>query len=83
MLTYNIHKIDHILGQKTYLNKFETTEIIQCLFSEHSGIITKISNTVGKIPWKRERLPTPVLWPGEFHGLYRSWWGLKESDMTE
>ena len=25
---------------------------------------------VGKIPWGRERLPTPVSWPGEFHGLY-------------
>ena len=23
---------------------------------------------VGKIPWRRERLPTPVLLPGEFHG---------------
>ena len=23
---------------------------------------------VGKIPWKRERLPTPVFWPGKFHG---------------
>ena len=22
---------------------------------------------VGKIPWRRERLPTPVFWPGEFH----------------
>ena len=33
-------------------------------------------------PWRRERLPTPVLWPGEFHGLY-SPWGCKESDMTE
>ena len=32
--------------------------------------------------WKRERLPTPVCWPGEFHGLY-SPWGHKESDMTE
>ena len=37
---------------------------------------------VGKIPWRRERLPTPVFWPGEFHGLY-SPWGHKESDMTE
>ena len=27
---------------------------------------------VGKIPWRRERLPTPVFWPGEFHGLYVS-----------
>ena len=26
--------------------------------------------SVGKIPWKRERLPTPVFWPEEFHGLY-------------
>ena len=24
---------------------------------------------VGKIPWRKERLPTPVFWPGEFHGL--------------
>ena len=36
---------------------------------------------VGKIPWRRERLPTPVFWPGEFHGL--SPWGGKESDTTE
>ena len=25
---------------------------------------------VGKIPWKREWLPTPVFWPGEFLGLF-------------
>ena len=37
---------------------------------------------VGKIPWRRERFPTPVFWPGEFHGLY-SPQGRKESDMTE
>ena len=28
---------------------------------------------VGKMPWRRERLPTPVFWPGEFHGLYSPW----------
>ena len=28
---------------------------------------------VGKIPWRRERLPTPVFWLGEFHGLYSLW----------
>ena len=33
-------------------------------------------------PRRRERLPTPVFWPREFHGLY-SPWGRKESDMTE
>ena len=37
---------------------------------------------VGKIPWRRERLPTRVFWPGEFHGLY-SPWGHKDSDTTE
>ena len=37
---------------------------------------------IGKIPWRRERLPTPVFWPGEFHGLHRPW-GRKEPDTTE
>ena len=32
---------------------------------------------VGKIPWRRERLPSPLLWPGEFQR------GCKESDTTE
>ena len=37
---------------------------------------------VGKIPWRRERLPTPVFWPGGFYGLF-SPRVHKESDMTE
>ena len=36
----------------------------------------------GKVPWRRERLPIPAFWPGEFQGLHSSW-GLKESDTTE
>ena len=36
----------------------------------------------GKIPWRRERLPTPVFWPGEFRGPCSPWCH-KESDMTE
>ena len=41
---------------------------------------------VGKIPWRRKWLPTPVFLPGEFHGQrslagYSSW-GLRESDAT-
>ena len=43
---------------------------------------TSFDPWVGKIPWRRERLPTPVFWPGEFHGLY-SPRGCKESDTTE
>ena len=37
---------------------------------------------VRKIPWRRERLPTPVSRPGEFHELF-SPWGCKESDITK
>ena len=36
----------------------------------------------GKIPWRREKLPTAVFWPREFHRLY-SPWDRKELDMTE
>ena len=43
---------------------------------------TWFNTWVGKIPWRRERLPSPVFSPGEFHGLY-SPWGHKESDTTE
>ena len=37
---------------------------------------------IGMTPWRRESLPTPVFWPGEFHGLY-SPWGHKVLDTTE
>ena len=33
-------------------------------------------------PRRRERLPTPVFWCGEFNGLYSSW-GCKKLDTTE
>ena len=42
---------------------------------------------VGKIPWRKECLPTPVFLPGESHGRRSlagySPWGCRESDMTE
>ena len=48
---------------------------------------TRFDLWVGKIPWRREWLPTPVIMPGEFHGQrnlagYHPW-GLKESDTTD
>ena len=33
-------------------------------------------------PLEKKRLPTPVFWPGEFHGLYNPW-GRKELETTE
>ena len=42
---------------------------------------------LGKIPWRRERQPTPVSLPGESQGqrslVGYSPWGHRESDMTE
>ena len=43
---------------------------------------TQVRSLVGKIPWRRKRLPTSVFWPGEFCRMF-SPWGHKESDMTE
>ena len=43
---------------------------------------TWVDLCIRKIPWRRESLPTPVFWPGEFHGLYRPW-GRKELEMTK
>ena len=42
---------------------------------------------LGRSPGEGEQLPTPVFWPGEFHGQRSlagySPWGHKESDTTE
>jgi len=42
---------------------------------------------VGKIPWRREQMPTPAFLPGKFHGQRilagYSPRGCKEPDMTE
>ena len=47
----------------------------------------RFNHWVGKIPWKRERLPTLVFLPGEFHRqrslVGYSPWGHKELDITE
>ena len=37
---------------------------------------------LGRSSGEGNGLPTPVFWPGEFHGPY-SPWGCKESDTTE
>ena len=37
-------RIDHILGQKTNLNKFKSTEITSSIFSEHNGMKQEINH---------------------------------------
>ena len=36
-------KIDHIIGQKTRLNKFKKTEIISSIFLDHNGLKLEIN----------------------------------------
>ena len=43
---------------------------------------TWVQSLVGKIPWRRERLPTLVFCPRESYRFY-SPWGIKEWDTTE
>ena len=61
-----------------YVRASLVTQLVKNLAMRETGF----NSWVGKIPWRGERLPTPVLWPGEFHGLH-SPWGHKESDTTE
>ena len=35
---WNIFKIDHMIGQRTSLNKFKKIEIISSIFSDHRGL---------------------------------------------
>ena len=48
---------------------------------------TQFNFWVGKIPWRRDRISTPVFGPGESHGQRSpagySPWGCKELDTTE
>ena len=48
---------------------------------------TGFDSWVGKIPWRSEWLPTPVVFPGEFHGqrslMGYSPWSHKELNTTE
>ena len=56
------------------------TTVLSSLSSDSNFILfisPGCSPWVGKIPLRREQLPTPEFWPGEFHGLY-SPWGCKE-----
>ena len=43
-----------------------------CLFNLYAVYIMQ-EPFVGKIPWRRERIPTPVFWPREFRRWYHLW----------
>ena len=57
-------------------------QLVKNLSAVHSAGDLGSLPGLGRVPWRRERPPTPVFWPGEFHGLC-SPWGHKESDTTK
>ena len=79
-----ITKLKSLCTRKENTNKRK-----DCLLNE--DICKQLSNKVliykiYKNPFnstsKKQTLPTPVFWPGEFHGLCSAW-GCKESDTTK
>ena len=67
-------------GPDQQITKFHTVKNLPAMAGDPDS-------WVGKIPWRREWLPTPVFLPGESHGQRsltgHSPWGHKELDMTE
>ena len=47
-----------------------------------ASLVAQLVKNLPAIQETRERLPTPVFWPGELHGLFCPK-GPKELDMTE
>ena len=82
-----VHTLDSVVnrgrGDKgLFMQSFILTLIAQLVKNLPQCRRPWSNSWVGKFPWRRERLPTPVFWPGEFHGLYNPR-GHKESDTTE
>ena len=83
-------KIDILMGNPEVVWPHSMCSKIKSISTYRASLVAQLVKNlpavqktwVGKIPWRRERLPTPVVWPGEFHGLY-SPWACKESDTTE
>ena len=68
-----------ITGNSDHLGAFLIAQLMKkCLQCKKP----RFESWVRKILQRRDRPPTAVLWPGEFHGLY-SPWGSRELDMTE
>ena len=92
--SFTVFNIWHMSEIKCYLSSsiWLVSLIIRPLRPIHVSQMAKYYSFYGwvvfhwlyilQIPWRRERPPTSVFWPGEFHGMY-SPRGHKESDTTE
>ena len=39
-------KTDHVIGPKTYLNRYKKTEIIPCILTDHQGLRLNFNNNL-------------------------------------
>ena len=71
-LIYNIYTIKNCLETQEKMTRacIVASLVAQLLKNLPARPRPGFYSWVGKIPWRRERLPTPIFWPGEFHGQY-------------
>ena len=89
LLLYLWEHYDGLVGKESTCNAGDPGSIPGSGRSTGEGIgyplqyswASLVAQLVKNLP-EREKLPIPVFWPREFHGLYRRW-GHKESDTTE
>ena len=61
---------DLVTKQHIYMRASLVAQLVKNLSAVRE---TLLRSWVGKMPWRREWLPTPVFLPREFHGLYSPW----------
>ena len=59
-----------MVGFNLYYKLTKASLIVQLVKNPPAMWETWVLSLVGQIPWRWEWLPTPVFWPGEFHGPY-------------
>ena len=91
MTSENILKLwNYTFENISYLNVYLTSSLFNMGFAGGpvvKNLPAKQETWVGEIPWRRDRLATPVFLPGKSHG-WRSLagynpWGCKELEATE
>ena len=53
---------------EVYLYLFTISLVAQLVKNPPAVLETWVRSLGWEIPWRRERLATPIVWPGEFHG---------------
>ena len=77
-----LNKESCILILTCYLLQYSWASLVAQLVKHPPAMWgTRVRSLGWEDPWRRQKLPTPVFWPGEFHGLY-SPWSHKELDTT-